>query len=498
MVEDESDFRTSALASSFPDLVELFPLRTFIEALLEHTEKAAGAGPVACYVPFSRQIAVRRQGRTRVETIGKDLNAQLFETLQSDVVETRRLRGAKSCDVFADFGTVRSVPCTILSRPVGFLLTPGSDAPSSARLQPLARLAGYYLHRHEIEVSIERLGAKVMIMGCSAAMFRLQEAIERFSPLREPVLILGESGSGKEIVAQAVHVLSPRRDGPFVSVNCGATPSDNLLQDEFFGHERGAFTGAMFAKDGCCQQAHGGSLFLDEIGEMSHEMQTLLLRTLTVGEVRRIGSQRSTTVDIRVISATHNDLHEATGNRTFRRDLYYRISPFQIHIPPLRDRRSDIRHLARYFLSHFAEVNRLPAKRLTPAAVRALEQQYSWPGNVRELENLLMRAFVTAEGSDIDVEHLEPDGGEWRASDIPHDLVGEIRDRGRSFWEVIHGPFMRRELRRDEVAQVIHEGLGCCGGRLKTLAAYLNVPPEDYARFVSFLHRHGLRHRDPD
>ncbi|MCD4747894.1 MAG: sigma-54 dependent transcriptional regulator [Thermoanaerobaculales bacterium] len=485
------------MASSFPDLVELFPLCTFIEALLEHAEKAAGTGPVACHVPFSRQIAVRRQGRTRVETIDEDLNSQLFETLQSDVVEARHLRGAESCDVFADFGTVRSAPCTILSRPVGFLLTPGSNTPGP-RLQFLARLAGYYLHRHEIEVSIERLGAKVMIMGCSPAMFRLQEAIERFSPLREPVLILGESGSGKEIFAQAVHVLSPRRNGPFVSVNCGATPSDNLLQDEFFGHERGAFTGAMFAKEGCCRQAHGGSLFLDEIGEMSHEMQTLLLRTLTTGEVRRIGSQSPTTVDIRIISATHKDLHEATGKRTFRRDLYYRISPFQIHVPPLRDRRADIRHLARYFLFHFAEVNRLPSKYLTPAAVHALEQRYSWPGNVRELENLLMRAFVTAPGTEIDVEHLEPDSGEWHPSDVPHDLLGEIRDRGQSFWEVIHGPFMRRELRRDEVAQVIHESLGRCGGRLKALAAYLNLPPEDYARFVSFLHRHGLRFRDLD
>jgi len=494
MERGELQARILPLVRAFPDLVELFPLRTFLEVLLENAEQVAGTGPVGCYLPFSRVIAVRSGDDTHTETISDEIASRLSGMLETGEVRPGALKGSRVGDGLVDAGALVAVPCPILSRPVGFLLVPASCTPAP-RLEDLARLAGYYLHRHEVEVGVERLGARVVLMGCTPAMFELQETVERFAALREPVLILGESGSGKEIVAQAVHVLSPRRDAPFVSVNCGAAPSDNLLQDEFFGHERGAFTGAVFDREGCCQQADGGSLFLDEIGEMSHEMQTLLLRTLTTGEVRRIGSRRPTPVDIRVISATHKDLLQATRQRTFRSDLYYRISSFQIRIPPLEDRRSDISHLARYILHHFAELNRLPAKGLAPEAVRELERRQSWPGNVRELENLLKRAFVMAPGETIRAEDLEFDSCDWRVSSPRDQLMDEIREGGRSFWEVVHRPFMRREVRRDEVAQLIDDGLERCDGRLKTLATYLNVAPEDYARFVSFLHRHGLRHQ---
>jgi DNA-binding NtrC family response regulator len=220
-----------------------------------------------------------------------------------------------------------------------------------------------------------------------------------------PVLVTGETGTGKELVARAIHRHGGRAARPFVAVNCGALP-EGLLESELFGHVRGAFTGAVADKRGLFEEARGGTIFLDEIGEMSPALQVRLLRAIELGEVRPVGSPRATTVDVRVIAATHRDLERAAREGTFRQDLYYRLHVFSVRVPPLRERREDVPLLAAHFLAGFASRGRGAAS-LTPAAVAALAA-HDWPGNVRELENTLERLAVEARGGTIDVADLPP------------------------------------------------------------------------------------------
>jgi DNA-binding NtrC family response regulator len=220
-----------------------------------------------------------------------------------------------------------------------------------------------------------------------------------------PVLVTGETGTGKELVARAVHRHGPRSDRPFVPVNCGAIP-EGLLESELFGHLRGSFTGAVADKRGLFEEARGGTIFLDEIGEMSPALQVRLLRTLELGEVRPVGSARTLNVDVRVIAATHRDLERAAREGTFRQDLFYRLHVFSIRVPPLRERREDVPLLAAHFLAAFASRGR-GAAALTPAALAALAA-HDWPGNVRELENTLERLAVEARGGTIDLADLPP------------------------------------------------------------------------------------------
>jgi DNA-binding NtrC family response regulator len=217
--------------------------------------------------------------------------------------------------------------------------------------------------------------------------------------------VTGETGTGKELVARAIHRHGPRSYRPFVPVNCGALP-EGLLESELFGHLRGAFTGAVADKKGLFEEARGGTIFLDEIGEMSPALQVRLLRTLELGEVRPVGSSRAMSVDVRVIAATHRDLERAAREGSFRQDLFYRLHVFAIRVPPLRERREDIPLLAAHFLAGFASRGRGAAS-LTPGAVAALAA-YDWPGNVRELENTLERLAVEARSGTIDVVDLPP------------------------------------------------------------------------------------------
>lgn len=475
-----------------PQIVELYPLDRFLQALLTRLESLVDQTPVACYVPVSRVLAARATGRCPMETVSVETDSTLLTAAERGVVSGRSLGSGIASLALAPVDSYSVLPCKIITRPLGFLLIP-SHSHTSDLLPSLADLAGYYLHRHEIELAIRaRSGRALVIMGSSPQMFRIQEDVERYARPAEPVLITGESGSGKEIFAQAIHVLSPRRSGPFVSVNCGSSPSETMLLDEFFGHRRGAFTGAMFDKEGRCQEADGGTLFLDEIGEMSHELQTLLLRTLTTGEVRRVGDQRSERVDIRLVSATHKDLLRGTQDKSFRSDLYYRISAFQLRIPPLRERQGDIRSLAEYIVYQFAFNNGLASKQLSDAALRRLES-HSWPGNVRELENVLKRAFVLATGDLIDAVDIQLDLVEAHAIDNADRLLLEIRHHGHSFWDVVYKPFMQRDLTRSDVALLLEKSRLRSGARLKQMATYFQITSLDYPKFVAFLHRHGFR-----
>ena len=244
------------------------------------------------------------------------------------------------------------------------------------------------------------------LIGRSAVMRRVYDLVDRVAPSPSPVLIRGESGSGKELVARAIHAGGPRRDAPFVAVNCTALP-ESLLESELFGHARGAFTGASAARSGLFVEASGGTLFLDEIGDMAPSLQAKLLRVVQLGEVRAVGADESRRVDVRLIAATHQDLEARLEAGTFRADLYYRLNVVPLVVPPLRDRSEDIPMLVDHFLAGSRARNpHAVVERVSPALVAALAG-YPWPGNVRELENVIERLVVVGTRAELDVADLK-------------------------------------------------------------------------------------------
>jgi two-component system response regulator PilR (NtrC family) len=242
------------------------------------------------------------------------------------------------------------------------------------------------------------------IIGQSRPLRAVLETARAVAPTSSTVLVTGESGTGKELLARRIHELSPRFDHPFVSLNCGAFP-ETLLESELFGYVKGAFTGATHSKPGLFQAAHGGTLFLDEIGEMSLPMQVKLLRVLQDRKVRPLGSTEEVSVDVRVIAATNKDLRQLVADKSFREDLYYRISVIPLHMPPLRDRSDDIPLLALHFLQSFSTQMSKPLRGLSAEALEAL-RSYSWPGNVRELENVIERAVALETAEEISLRSL--------------------------------------------------------------------------------------------
>ncbi|MDA8389302.1 MAG: sigma-54 dependent transcriptional regulator [Gammaproteobacteria bacterium] len=243
--------------------------------------------------------------------------------------------------------------------------------------------------------------ATARLLGSSEAMQGVRVLIERLARGQAPVYISGESGTGKELAARLIHDLGPRASQPFVPVNCGAIP-EQLMESEFFGHRKGSFTGAFADKDGLFKSADGGTLFLDEVGDLPVPMQVKLLRAIQEKAVRPVGSQQEIRVDVRILSATHKNLHELVRAGAFRQDLYYRLNVIELTIPPLRERPEDIPTLAAHLAGRLSQGKPLP---LTAAAIAALKQ-YTFPGNVRELENIMERALTLCEGSEIDVGDL--------------------------------------------------------------------------------------------
>lgn len=258
-----------------------------------------------------------------------------------------------------------------------------------------------HLRRENLRLKeeVKRLGPVSDLIGQSAAMQRLRIDIGKVAPTSVTVLVTGETGTGKELVARAIHAMSPRAAASFLAVNCAAL-QESLLESELFGHEKGAFTGADKPRQGLFEAAHGGTLFLDEAGEMSLTLQAKLLRVLVDQQVTRVGSTRAHRVDVRVVVATHRDLKQRVADGQFREDLFYRINVVPVHIPPLRERREDIPVLVKHFESIVRTDLKLPPRRVNDAAVAKL-QSYSYPGNVRELRNLIERAYVLASGPEI-------------------------------------------------------------------------------------------------
>ncbi|AEI37865.1 MAG: sigma-54-dependent Fis family transcriptional regulator [Zymomonas mobilis subsp. pomaceae] len=266
------------------------------------------------------------------------------------------------------------------------------------------------------------------IIGSSKPMQDIYQLIHKVAATKATVLILGESGVGKELVATAIHYNSPSADGPFIKANCAAFP-ESLAESELFGHEKGAFTGAVATHKGFFEQADGGTIFLDEVGELSLSVQTKLLRVLQERTFQRVGGSKPINIDVRIIAATNRNLAEMVEEGTFREDLYYRLNVFPMMIPPLRDRGSDVITLADYFVKFFAQENNKDIKRISTPALNML-MSYKWPGNVRELENVIERAVILADDDAIHSYDLPPSlqtEKETKAADTPSGITLESR-----------------------------------------------------------------------
>ena len=257
-----------------------------------------------------------------------------------------------------------------------------------------------------LQLSIQERHSFANMIGRSPAMQAIFATVAKVAEYKTTVLITGESGTGKELIARAIHYGSPRAQRPLVTVNCGAIP-ESLLESELFGHLKGAFTDAIRDKRGLFEEAHEGSIFLDEIGELPRALQVKLLRVLQEEEIKRLGDTRSTKIDVRVLAATTKDLASEVKAGRFRDDLYYRINVFQVTVPPLRERAGDIGLLIQHFVEKTGERLGLAVNEVSPEALRAL-QRYSWPGNVRELENVIERALVMAGGRTMELADLPP------------------------------------------------------------------------------------------
>jgi DNA-binding NtrC family response regulator len=280
---------------------------------------------------------------------------------------------------------------------------------------------------HEMQVLRRRLGqvdSGVGLVGSSPPMRKAMELVEKVAPSKASVVITGQSGTGKEMVARAIHQLSPRREKPFIAINCSAIPA-GLMESELFGHERGSFTGADQRRLGCWELADGGTLFLDEVGEIPIELQSKFLRVLEEERLRRLGAKSEISVDVRVISATNKDLKEEIKGQRFREDLYFRLNVFHINLSPLKERREDIPVLVQHFIDRFSREGGKKLQGVSPQALKVL-CDYAWPGNIRELRNTLERAVILCGTGVIEPEHLPSElasgGGESAYLKLPYGL----------------------------------------------------------------------------
>lgn len=317
------------------------------------------------------------------------------------------LKEAPDTDVIliTAYGDVSDAVTALKSGAHDYLTKPFDNDEIVARVRRLAKRRQLVRELDEARVWLAEHKLDSLIVGKSPSMVRLQDRIATMADSDASVIITGESGTGKELVARTLHNLSSRREGPFVPVNCAAFP-ETLLEAELFGHERGAFTGAIRKRLGRFKAAGGGTLFLDEIAEIPPLAQVKLLRVLQEGTIEPLGSDHEVTVDVRIISATHRNLKQRIEEGLFREDLYYRLNVLEIPVPPLRERRGDLPLLVEHFLSRLAPKNSTPA--IAPRAWAVLSG-YSFPGNVRELEHAVEHALVLSNGREIDVEHLPED-----------------------------------------------------------------------------------------
>ncbi len=319
----------------------------------------------------------------------------------------RRQNSLTPLIVMTAFGTVEIAVEAMKSGAADFLLKPFSLDHLMAVIQKALEVRELRAENRELREALGRRYEFDSIVGRSPAMQEIFATVERVAPTRATVLLAGESGVGKDMIARAIHQHSPRQDRPFVKINCTAIP-ENLMESELFGYEKGAFTGANTTKPGKFEQADTGTVFLDEIGDVPPAMQVKLLRVLQEREFERLGSNKTRHIDVRVLAATNVDLRAALENGTFREDLYYRLNVMPINIPPLRERKEDIPALAEHFVQKLADDMGSRAHAIAPGAIQKLIGYY-WPGNVRELENVIERSLVLAPGEILEAEDIRLD-----------------------------------------------------------------------------------------
>ena len=363
------------------------------------------------------------------------------------------------------------------------------------------------------DLSVARWGADraVDLIGTSPAFDAMLTRLEKIARYREPVLITGESGVGKEFVAQAISLLGQPAGRPYVSVNCPQFQEGNLTVSELFGHQKGSFTGAIADHTGAFEEAHGGTIFLDEIADLHAGAQAMLLRALATGEFRPIGATRARSVDVRVIAATNRPLNQLMLSGEFRKDLFFRLRHFHLDVPTLRARGDDWRLLMDHVLQRLGRKYGV-ARRLSARAEARLAH-YVWPGNVRQLMGVATSGYAMAEGALI-----EPEDFAWQldedepglmpspptsalASGTPaaanastgDDAFDDVVSRGQDFWSRVYEQFMRRDLNRTEVRHVIRRGLQTAHGSYRRLLDLLRLPGSDYQRFMDFLRHHDLK-----
>jgi DNA-binding NtrC family response regulator len=352
-----------------------------------------------------------------------------------------------------------------------------------------------------------RSSVHIQMIGASRAISGLRTEIEQIAHTDAKVLITGESGSGKEVVARLIHASSARARLPFVPVNCAGIP-ETLLESALFGHLRGSFTGAYRDRPGKLEIADHGVILLDEIGEMTPRMQALLLRFLESGEIQKIGVKNVATVtDVRVITATSRDLEQLLAAGQFREDLFYRINVIHIVVPPVRERRDDIPLLINHFIRAAVNRRRTGGRRLngghrpvvrslSPAAMAAL-MEYHWPGNVRQIQNVVQRLIVTCRREVAQVEDLPlqvrlPNRtcASAKPPNVADELYRRLVEEGESFWNVVYPLYMNRDITRTNLRELVHKALEETCGKYKTVLGLFNMPPNDYKRFLEFLRKH--------
>jgi DNA-binding NtrC family response regulator len=346
-----------------------------------------------------------------------------------------------------------------------------------------------------MEVSLSAPDASVALLGGSRTMLSLRQDIERAARCTAKVLITGETGAGKEVVARCIHHQSARSKRTFAAVNCSGI-AETLLESELFGHVRGSFTDAHRDSPGLIRQAQGGTLFLDELGEMSLRMQAMLLRFADTGEMQPVGAGGVIRgCDVRLITATNRDLQALIATGAFRQDLFYRLNVIAIFVPPLREHAEDVPDLLQHYLQRAGSTHGMRMPQIDASALHALAA-YAWPGNVRELRNVAERLVledfqrpVTADdlrfSSATQTHHAEiaTEAGEsTRTSQL-----WEQFEEGKNFWTVVYQPFKHRELTRCDVTQLIHDGLTKTAGSYRNLLVLFNLPAADYKRFHAFL-----------
>lgn len=348
---------------------------------------------------------------------------------------------------------------------------------------------------------------EIRLIGRSPAILALENEIESAARSDAKVLITGETGVGKEVVSRLIHHRSARAAAGLVTLNCAGLP-DSLLESELFGHVRGSFTGAYRDKPGLLEMAPNGTVFLDEVGEMSTRMQVVLLRFLESGEIQRVGADRShARVNVRLITATNRDLQAQINAGAFREDLYFRLNVIRFSIPPLRERSEDVPLLVSYYIQNFSQAHKVDGPDITADAMSAL-MAYRWPGNIRELKNVVERIVLKAAGRVVKVSDLPQEIVSTRPAPVTppapvepvdptvptdgraEELAGLMIKQGESFWSAVYPIFMSRDLTRVDLRKIIQIGLQTTNGNYRLLVQLFNMQADDYKRFLAFLRKH--------